>query len=206
MLERSARTTMSIKTVGVVGAGTMGSGIAQTFAQAGFDVRLVDVAQPMLDRARRARGKQPGEVRREGPAVGGRSRRGAGPAVARARALDALAAADFVVEAIVEDVDAKKALFSALDGLTAPECVLASNTSSISITVLGAATKRPDRVLGMHFMNPVPHHGARRVDPRAGDIRRLDGDRARSLRQRSGRPRSRRATTPGSSPTASSCR
>jgi 3-hydroxybutyryl-CoA dehydrogenase len=71
-------------------------------------------------------------------------------------ALDALAAADVVVEAIVEDVDAKKALFGALDGLTGPECVLASNTSSISITLLGAATRRADKVIGMHFMNPVP--------------------------------------------------
>ena len=73
--------------------------------------------------------------------------------------LDVLGQADYVVEAISEDVHAKKALFDALDGLTRPECVLASNTSSISITVLGAATKRPDRVLGMHFMNPVPLMG-----------------------------------------------
>src|SRR5262249_7600387 len=71
-------------------------------------------------------------------------------------ALDRLALADYIVEAIVEHADAKRALFTSLDALAKPEAILASNTSSISITLLGAATKRPDRVLGMHFMNPVP--------------------------------------------------
>jgi 3-hydroxybutyryl-CoA dehydrogenase len=146
---------MSMKIVGVVGAGTMGSGIAQTFAQAGLDVRLVDVAQPLLDRARRSVESSLAKFVEKGR-LSAADRDAALGRLSAGTTIDALAAADFVVEAIVEDVDAKKALFSALDGLTGPECVLASNTSSISITLLGAATKRADRVLGMHFMNPVP--------------------------------------------------
>jgi 3-hydroxybutyryl-CoA dehydrogenase len=146
---------MTVKTVGVVGAGTMGSGIAQTFAQAGLDVRLVDVAQPLLDRARRSVESSLAKFVEKGR-LSAADRDAALGRLSAGATLDALAAADFVVEAIIEDVDAKKALFSALDGLTGPECVLASNTSSISITLLGAATKRADRVLGMHFMNPVP--------------------------------------------------
>jgi 3-hydroxybutyryl-CoA dehydrogenase len=147
--------SMQIKTVGVVGAGTMGSGIAQTFAQSGFDVRLVDVAQPLLDRARRSVEISLAKFVEKGR-LSAADREAALGRLSAGTTLDALAAADFVVEAIVEEADAKKALFSALDGLTGPGCVLASNTSSISITVLGAATTRADRVLGMHFMNPVP--------------------------------------------------
>jgi 3-hydroxybutyryl-CoA dehydrogenase len=146
---------MTVKTVGVVGAGTMGSGIAQTFAQAGFDVRLVDVAQPMLDRARRSVESSLARFVDKGK-LSAADRDAALGRLSVGTSLDRLVSADFVVEAIVEDVDAKKALFGALDGLIAPDCVLASNTSSISITILGAATKRPDKVLGMHFMNPVP--------------------------------------------------
>ena len=193
---------MSIKIVGVVGAGTMGSGIAQTFAQAGIDVRLVDVAQPLLDRARRSVESSLAKFVEKGR-LSAADRDAALGRLSAGTTLDALAAADFVVEAIVEDVDAKKALFSALDGLTGPECVLASNTSSISITLLGAATKRAGQGARDALHESRADHGARRVDPRPGDIRRLDGDCARSVRQRSGRPRSRRATTPGSSPTAS---
>jgi 3-hydroxybutyryl-CoA dehydrogenase len=146
---------MTVKTVGVVGAGTMGGGIAQTFAQAGFDVRLVDVAQPMLDRARRGIDGSLARLIDKGK-LSAADRDAALGRLVTGTELDALSLADFVVEAIVEDIDAKKALFSALDGIVRPESVLASNTSSISITLLGAATTRPDKVLGMHFMNPVP--------------------------------------------------
>jgi|TARA_B100000315_G_scaffold260548_1_gene322805 3-hydroxybutyryl-CoA dehydrogenase len=144
-----------IHTVGVVGAGTMGSGIAQVFAQAGLSVRLQDVEPATLDRAAAgiarsldklvARGTLEAEV---ADAACGRLSTGTD--------LDALAEVDYVVEAIVEDLEAKRALFSTLDGLARGEAILASNTSSISITTLGAATQRPERVLGMHFMNPVP--------------------------------------------------
>jgi 3-hydroxybutyryl-CoA dehydrogenase len=146
---------VAIKTVGVVGAGTMGNGIAQVFAQAGFDVVLHDAVAPALDRARKTieaslqRFVEKGKI-----AAGDRV-----AALGRLRStgsVDNLAGTDYVVEAIVEDAGAKSALFTRLDALLQPHAILTSNTSSISITTLGAATKRPDRVLGMHFMNPVP--------------------------------------------------
>jgi 3-hydroxybutyryl-CoA dehydrogenase len=146
---------MTIKTVGVVGAGTMGNGIAQVFAQAGFSVRLVDVAQPMLDRARVAIDKSLAKFVEKGKMTPA-DRDAASARLSTATSIDALGDADYVIEAIVENVDAKRALFQGLDALTRPEVILASNTSSISITVLGAATRRPGKVLGMHFMNPVP--------------------------------------------------
>jgi 3-hydroxybutyryl-CoA dehydrogenase len=133
----------------------MGSGIAQAFAQAGFSVRLVDVAEPLLDRARRGVEKSLDLFVGKNK-LSGADRDATLGRLTTATALDALAETDYVVEAIVEDVDAKRALFTSLDAIVRPEIILASNTSSISITLLGAATKRPDRVLGMHFMNPVP--------------------------------------------------
>ena len=146
---------MAIKTIGVVGAGTMGHGIAQVFAQAGYDVRLVDVAQPMLDRARTAIDKSLSKFV-EKKKIAASDREVALSRLTGFTTIDALADADFVVEAIVENADAKRALFTRLDALTRPDVILSSNTSSISITLIGAATTRPDKVLGMHFMNPVP--------------------------------------------------
>jgi 3-hydroxybutyryl-CoA dehydrogenase len=146
---------MDITTIGVVGAGTMGSGIAQVCAQAGLDVRLVDVAEPLLDRARRSIEKSLDTFVRKGK-LSTTDRDDALGRVATATAIDRLVEADYIVEAIVENVDAKRALFTSLDAIASPETILASNTSSISITLIAAATKRPERVLGMHFMNPVP--------------------------------------------------
>ena len=146
---------MEIKTIGVVGAGTMGNGIAQAFAQAGFSVRLIDVAEPLLDRARQTIQKSLEKFVDKGK-LAASDRDAALGRIAPATSLDRLVDADYIVEAIVESVAAKQALFTSLDAIARPEVVLASNTSSISITVLAAATKRPDRVLGMHFMNPVP--------------------------------------------------
>jgi 3-hydroxybutyryl-CoA dehydrogenase len=146
---------MEIKTVGVVGAGTMGNGIAQVFAQAGFQVRLVDVAQPMLDRARSTIEASLAKLVQKGK-LAAADRDGALGRLLVTTSLDALADADYIVEAIVEDEAAKRALFASLDAMARPTTILASNTSSISITRLGASTRRSDRVLGMHFMNPVP--------------------------------------------------
>ena len=146
---------MSIKTVGVIGAGTMGNGIAQVFAQAGFSVCLVDVAQPMLDRARGSIEKSLGKFVDKGK-LSAADRDAALGRLTTRTGIDELGDADYVVEAIVEQAEAKRALFTSLDAVTRPDVILASNTSSISITLIGAATRRPDRVLGMHFMNPVP--------------------------------------------------
>ena len=146
---------MEINKVGVVGAGTMGNGIAQVFAQAGVEVRLIDAASVALNRARVAIEKSLDkfvEKSRLTPA----ERDAALARVATGTNVDALADVDYVVEAIFEDVEAKRGLFARLDQVTRPGVILSSNTSSISITLLGAATTRPDKVLGMHFMNPVP--------------------------------------------------
>jgi 3-hydroxybutyryl-CoA dehydrogenase len=146
---------MDIKTVGVIGAGTMGNGIAQVFAQSGFSVRLVDVAQPMLDRARGSIAKSLGKFVEKGT-LSASDRDAALGRLATTTAIDQLSDVDYIVEAIVEQAEAKRALFTSLDAITRPDVILASNTSSISITLIGAATKRPHNVLGMHFMNPVP--------------------------------------------------
>jgi 3-hydroxybutyryl-CoA dehydrogenase len=144
-----------IKRVGVIGAGTMGNGIAQVFAQTGFEVQLIDMAAPALDRARETIEKSLNKFVEKGKLSRG-DRDAALARLTMGTNIDALAETDYVVEAILEDPDAKRTLFSRLDALTRPDVVLSSNSSSISITTLGAATKRPDRVLGMHFMNPVP--------------------------------------------------
>jgi 3-hydroxybutyryl-CoA dehydrogenase len=133
----------------------MGSGIAQVFAQAGFAVTLQDVSQPALDRARGGIDKSLTKFVEKGK-LAAADRDAALGRLTTTADLGALATADFVVEAIVEDGAAKTQLFRSLDGLVGPDVILASNTSSISLTRLGAATTRPDRVLGMHFMNPVP--------------------------------------------------
>lgn len=146
---------MTLRTVGVVGAGTMGNGIAQVFAQSGFEVRLHDAAPAAVDRARATiekslskfveKGKLTSEAR---DATLGRIR--------SAPSLSTFDDVDWVVEAVVENLAVKQELFAALDAATPAHAVLTSNTSSISITALGALTTRPAQVLGMHFMNPVP--------------------------------------------------
>jgi 3-hydroxybutyryl-CoA dehydrogenase len=144
-----------IKTVGVIGAGTMGNGIAQVFAQSGFTVRLHDAAPAAIDRARATIDKSLAKFVEKGK-IAAADRDAALGRLSSAPAIDALADVDYVVEAVIENLDVKRQLFGKLDALTRPGVILASNTSSIPITALGAATKRPDHVLGMHFMNPVP--------------------------------------------------
>jgi 3-hydroxybutyryl-CoA dehydrogenase len=146
---------VAIQRIGVVGAGTMGNGIAQVFAQAGYEVRLVDAASGALDRARSTIEKSLGKLV-EKSRLTAAERDDTLQRLTTATNLDTLADADYVVEAIFEERQAKQSLFARLDQLTRPDVILSSNTSSISITALGAATNRPDRVLGMHFMNPVP--------------------------------------------------
>jgi len=146
---------MQITTVGIVGAGTMGNGIAQTFATAGFPVVLRDVGQAPLDRGmgniRKSLAKfvEKGKITQE-------VQDASLARITTTTELRDLAACGLVVEAIFENFDAKKAVFEELDLLLGPEALLASNTSSIDITRLAAVTKRPDRVIGMHFFNPVP--------------------------------------------------
>jgi 3-hydroxybutyryl-CoA dehydrogenase len=144
-----------ITTVGVVGAGTMGYGIAQTFAQCGFQVVLQDVAEPALQKARATIEKSLAKFVEKGK-LSAPDRDATLARLATTSDLGAMSTADFIVEAATERVDLKLKLFGELDRIARAGVILGSNTSSISITMLGAATRRPDLVLGMHFMNPVP--------------------------------------------------
>ena len=144
-----------IKTVGVIGAGTMGNGIAQVFAQSGYTVKLHDAAPAALDRARKTIEKSTARLVEKGKLSAADRDATLGRLLA-VPALTDLGDADYVVEAVIEDRGIKKEILGALDVLLRPDVILTSNTSSISITELGAATKRPGQVLGMHFMNPVP--------------------------------------------------
>ncbi len=145
----------AIKTVGVLGAGTMGNGIAHVFARAGFTVVLRDVETRFLDRALDTIGKNLDREVKKGKVAEAEKPKVLGRIHATTKA-DALAGADFVVEAVPERLELKVAVLQEADKVLRPEVILASNTSSISITGLAAATSRPDRFLGMHFMNPVP--------------------------------------------------
>jgi 3-hydroxybutyryl-CoA dehydrogenase len=144
-----------IKVVGVIGAGTMGTGIAQVFAQAGFEVRLHDAAAPAIDRALKTIDKSLAKFVEKGKLTA-EVRDAALSRLSAAPSLDAFADVDYVVEAVVESLDVKRTIFGALDKITRPDVILTSNTSSISITTIGAATTPPRHVLRMHFMNPVP--------------------------------------------------
>ena len=144
---------MNIRTIGIVGAGQMGGGIAQVAAQADFGVILYDVAPAMFERSLGAMEKSLVRLKEKGK-LGARE---VGDVIARIRTttrLEDLAGADLVIEAAPEDFEIKKQLFQRLDRICGPEAILASNTSSISLTQLGATTERADKVIGMHFMNP----------------------------------------------------
>ncbi len=146
---------MDIRRVGVVGAGTMGNGIAHVFARSGYDVVLCDVEQQFLERALLTVGKNlDREVAKSKttPEDKAATLKRIHPVTERGK----LADCDFVIEAATEKFEIKTEIFRDLDRLTRPEIILASNTSSISITKLAALTKRPEKVIGMHFFNPVP--------------------------------------------------
>jgi 3-hydroxybutyryl-CoA dehydrogenase len=140
----------------VIGAGTMGNGIAHTAAASGFQTTLIDVSQDILGRALSTisanlqRGVDKGRMTAE-------EKQSVLDRITPSTDMQApIAEADLIVEAIIENLAAKVSLFQKLDAVAKPECILASNTSSISITKIAAATKRPEKVIGMHFMNPVP--------------------------------------------------
>ncbi len=146
---------MSFEKVGVVGAGTMGSGIAQVFAMAGHQVTMIDTEQRFLDKGMGAIRKSLAKmvekqklIAEQAEAIAGRIR--------CTLELGELAGSSLVVEAVIEDIQVKKDLFARLDSICPAEAILATNTSTISVTAIGGATRRPDKVIGMHFMNPVP--------------------------------------------------
>jgi len=141
--------------VAVVGAGTMGNGIAQTFATHGAEVVLVDVVEPALKKGLATIEKSLGKLAEKGK-LGGADPKAVFARVRPSTRLEDARTAELVVEAVVEKAEVKRKVFAELDQLAPQGTILASNTSSISITEIGAATKRADRVIGMHFMNPVP--------------------------------------------------
>jgi len=145
-----------MKKVAVIGAGTMGNGIAHTFAQSGFEVSLIDISQESLDRGVSTIEKNLDRmVKKEKISEADKN-----TTLSNISTFTEIKAGvygvDLVVEAATENMDIKLKIFTQLDEICADHVVLASNTSSISITKIGAATKRPDKVIGMHFMNPVP--------------------------------------------------
>ncbi len=146
---------MEIKKVAVIGSGTMGNGIAHVFALNGFEVTLVDVSEEILIRAIETISRNlDRQIRKE--IITEEEKKSALERIKTTTSLDDIKDVDFVVEAVVENVDIKREVFGKLDGITREDVIIATNTSSISITLLGSATKRPEKVAGMHFMNPVP--------------------------------------------------
>jgi len=146
---------MEIKQVAVIGAGTMGNGIAQTFAQAGCPVAMVDIAPEPLQRGLATIERSLAKLVEKGR-LSAADREATLARIRTSTSLDAAAGADLAVEAVFENVAVKKEALQKLDAILPSHAILASNTSSISITVLAAAVRRPAQVIGMHFMNPVP--------------------------------------------------
>lgn len=145
---------MNIKHIVVVGAGTMGNGIAQTAAVSGYRVTMTDIAQEYLDRAKATIARSVDRLAGKGTISAVQKEAALG--IATAPNLEPVAKADMVIEAATEDPDLKLQLFTQLDRLAPSGVILASNTSSISLTKIASATARPDKVIGMHFFNPVP--------------------------------------------------
>lgn len=145
---------MKIDTIVVVGAGTMGNGIAQTAAIAGYQVSLTDVIPEAIDRAKTTIASSAEKFLAKG--IISQEQKSAALAISTSLDLDAARQADLIIEAASEEVHLKLELFAQLDQLAPVDAILATNTSSIPITKIGAATKRPEKVIGMHFFNPVP--------------------------------------------------
>jgi len=145
---------MDIDHIFIVGAGTMGHGIAQVAAASGYQVSLMDVVPEQLERAQKAITKSADKLLEKGRIT--EEQKDAAQKIAVTTSLEGVSSADMIIEAAAEDLDLKFKIFIDLDRLARPGVILASNTSSISITKIAAATQRPDSVVGMHFMNPVP--------------------------------------------------
>ncbi len=150
---------MEIKKVGVLGCGLMGSGIAQVAATAGFDATVLEVDQKSLDKGFAGIEKSLAKFAERPPEKGGITAQQKDEICARLKGTtrkEDLADCDIIIEAIIENVPQKKEMYAALDGIVKKHALFASNTSSISITELMTATKRPERCIGLHFFNPVP--------------------------------------------------
>ena len=145
-----------MKNIAVIGSGTMGNGIAHVFALYGHKVTLIDVNEEALKKAQATIEKNIGRQVDKGLATAEQKRAALANLVTSTTLSTGISAADLVVEAATESVDLKLNIFRDLDRYAQPSCVLATNTSSISITKIAGVTKRPDKVIGMHFMNPVP--------------------------------------------------
>ncbi|ALM22088.1 3-hydroxybutyryl-CoA dehydrogenase [Nonlabens sp. MIC269] len=145
-----------MKNITVIGAGTMGNGIAHTFAQKGFNVSLVDISQEALDRGLGTISKNLDRMIAREKITEADKQDTLNNITTYTDLKEGVQQADLVVEAATENVDLKLKIFGQMDEFAPADCILASNTSSISITQIGAATSRPEKVIGMHFMNPVP--------------------------------------------------
>lgn len=145
-----------MKNIAVIGSGTMGNGIAHVFAQNGFSVALIDISAAALEKAMGTISKNLDRMVAKGSLSPQQKEQALGNIKTFSTLPEGVAAADLIVEAATEDVGVKLKLFQELDELAQPGAILASNTSSISITRIAAATQRPGQVIGMHFMNPVP--------------------------------------------------
>lgn len=146
---------MDIKRIGVVGAGTMGNGIAQAFAVCGYDVTMSDVSEAAVQRGMKTiDGSLDRLVKKE--KLAGEAKAAAMARIKTATALDAFRDSDLIIEAATENLDLKLKIFGQISEIASESAVIASNTSSISITRLAASIKRPERMIGMHFFNPVP--------------------------------------------------
>jgi 3-hydroxybutyryl-CoA dehydrogenase len=145
---------MNIQHIFVVGAGTMGNGIAQTAAVSGYRVTMMDVIPEQLERGRATIAKSAGRLAEKG--IISEEQKNAALNIETASTLEGVAEADLVIEAATENPELKHKIFIDLDLRARPDVILASNTSSISLTKIGSATGRPDKVIGMHFFNPVP--------------------------------------------------
>ena len=146
---------MSIQTIGVIGCGLMGSGIAEVAARSGFQVIVSEANEGFLQSGMARIDKSLGRAVKKGK-LSAEEMAGIKGRITGVVGLDAFAAVDLVIEAVSENLDLKQSIFKALNEITRPDVILASNTSSISIAALAAATTRPDKVVGMHFFNPVP--------------------------------------------------